>query len=512
VALRALVAAHAQSAWNRGSLRLSRMGRTIAVILLVFAWLTGTSAFSLGAFGMGWVLGSDWDNRLTLGSLILFALSWGIGALFGLTGGGRLLEVGQLRQFPVRPITILFAELAARLAEPVTAVVAVTLFAMHVGIASARPELLPSLLLIFPLNLFVMLSLQFILGELVGALARRIRIAFGFLILLAMGLSPRAALLFGKKGPTFERFEHVETLAKFLPTHTLLTAVSSASLGEWASAARLTALSLIGPAVLLAAGIWVMGREQSARTQESGEKEGRLWTFSTPAAGIARMHLAVLFRTPVGRYSLVAPLFAMILIPGLVNYLFGVQRAALAVFIYAALGSVQFHFNSLGFDGPSVAELFRLPLTARALLWGKTLANMALALVEGAVLALFLRLSRDEPLDSCLTGLFLFLTINLLMGALGRYVSVQWPRALPKKGMRGVAAPLPVILINLFGTAVIGGGMGALHYLFQHTFGAYAPLAALGLTTVSVAVSLASLPGAAVFLDHRREAVLLAMR
>jgi hypothetical protein len=268
----------------------------------------------------------------------------------------------------------------------------------------------------------------------------------------------------------------------------------------------------LGPLLLLFLGSWVMGREQSARAQEVSEQERNLWTFSTPARGVARMHLAILFRTPVGRYSLVAPLFALILIPGLVHYLFGVQRAALAVFIYAALGTVQFHFNSLGFDGPSVGELFRLPLSSRALLWGKHQANMALALVEGAVLALFLRVGRDEPLSSCLTGLGLFITINLLLGALGRFVSIQWPRALPKKGMRGVAAPLPVVLVNLFGTAVIGGGMGGLHYLFQHVFGGWAVLAAAATLLASAGMSLLTLPYAARFLDERRESVLLAMK
>jgi hypothetical protein len=327
-----------------------------------------------------------------------------------------------------------------------------------------------------------------------------------------MGLSPRAAVLFGKNGPTFERFEHVEAIAKFLPTHWLLSAADDLARGELAPVPRLVALGLVGPLLLLFLGIWVMGREQSARAQERSGQEGKLWSFATPARGIARMHLATLFRTPVGRYSLIAPLFAMILIPGLVQYLFGVQRAALAVFIYAALGSVQFHFNTLGFDGPSVGELFRLPLDSRSLLWGKHLANMALALVEGAVLALFLRLGRSEPLDSCLTGLCLFVTINLLMGALGRFVSVQWPRALPKKGMRGVAAPLPVVLINLFGTAIIGGGMGLLHYAFQHAFGAWAVLFAAGLLGASATVSYVTLPAAARFLDSRREDVLLAMK
>jgi hypothetical protein len=506
VALRALVAAHALSAWNRGTRRLSRIGRTISLSILGFSLLVGGGLFAFIAFALGAYVASYWETRASVAALMLFILSYGIGTLFGITGGGRLLEAGQLRQFPVRPITILFAELAARLAEPITALVATTLLALHAGFAAGQPEMLPGLIALFPLHLFVMLALQFSFGELLGVLARRVRIAFGFLILLAMGLAPRFAELIGRKSPTFERFENVDAIAPYLPSHAAL----ELALGNFSL--RSVALVLIGPLLLLGLGSWVMGREQSARAQDVAEQEKSLWTFSTPARGVARMHLAVLFRTPTGRYSLVAPLFAMILIPGLVQYLFGVQRAALAVFIYAALGTVQFHFNCLGFDGPSVGELFRLPLTSRDLLWGKHEANLALALVEGAVLALFLRLGRDEPIDSCLIGLSLFLTINLLMGALGRFVSIQWPRALPKKGNRGAAPPLPVVLINLFGTAVIGGGMGALHYAFQHLLGAWGPFAAFAMVGLSAALSVVTLPMSARFLDARREAVLLAMK
>ena len=75
-----------------------------------------------------------------------------------------------------------------------------------------------------------------------------------------------------------------------------------------------------------------------------------------------------------------------------------------------------------------------------------------------------------------------------------------------------MAAPLPVVLINLFGTVIIGGGMGLLHWAFQSAFGPYAPLAAAATAALSGAVSLPTLPSAARFLDARREAVLLAMR
>jgi hypothetical protein len=69
-----------------------------------------------------------------------------------------------------------------------------------------------------------------------------------------------------------------------------------------------------------------------------------------------------------------------------------------------------------------------------------------------------------------------------------------------------------VVLINLVGTIVIGGGMGLLHYAVAHAFGAWVLAWAVGMLLASAAVSYVTLPAAARFLDERREDVLLAMR
>jgi hypothetical protein len=229
-------------------------------------------------------------------------------------------------------------------------------------------------------------------------------------------------------------------------------------------------------------------------------------------AGIARLHLSTLFRTPVGRYSLIAPLFAMVMVPWIVQLSLGVQRTSLAVFMYAALGTVQFHFNVFGFDGPSIGELFRMPVTSRELVLGKNGATLVLALLEGAVLAVFLLVVREEAPGECVAGLCVFLSVNLVMASVGRFVSVVWPRTLPRSGMRGAAPPLPVVLVNLFGTLGITGVLGTTHWLvLRHAPGL---LPAWGLAVLGLGAGLFWLtlePGAR-FLEARREHVLLAMR
>lgn len=507
MALRALVAAHANSAWNRSTRQLSKLGRNFALAFYALTWTVGTGGFAVAMGALGWASGTDWEDRgKELAGGTLFALSWGVGLLFGITGGGRLLEVGQLRQFPARPHEILFAELFARLAEPLTAAVAVGLFAFHVGLGVTVPFMLPRLAVLFPLLAFVMLAAQFVVGELLAATARRARLAIGVVVILALGFSPRVAQFF-EAGGTLGSFQRIKALVRFFPTTRLLAAPA----GGVEAALRLLE-GLVGPALLLAAGMWVMGREQSGRAPQASERERGLWSFDDPREGIARLHLATLFRTPVGRYSLIAPLFAMVMVPWAMQVMFGTQRASLAVFLYAALGTVQFHFNLFGFDGPAAGELLRLPLTARQLFVGKHIAVLALALLEGAVLALFLSVVREESVGSCLSGLGVFLSVNLLMGTLGRFTSVQWPRTLPRSGMRGAAPPLPVVLVNLFGTLAITSTVGASHFFIGRYWASWLlPWSALCVVGCG-ALFVVTLGPAARFLDHRREHVLLSMK
>ncbi|MBK7859292.1 MAG: hypothetical protein IPJ65_11860 [Archangiaceae bacterium] len=510
MALRALVAAHAQSAWNRSTRQLTRGGRNLALAFIAVCWGVGTLGFSTAMLALGWAAGRDLDGRgLTLAGATLFALSWGLGLMFGLTGSGRLLEVGQLKAYPVRPLTLLFAELAARAAEPLTLGCIMGLTALHVGLAVAQPGLIPRLVVMLAVHLVVLLGAQFVLGELLAAIARRARIALVLVGALAMGFSPRvAAWLDGpRREHGFERLLRLTDSVRYLPSTRLLGAPA----GGWDALGRLCE-GLAGPLMLLLIGAWVMGREHTAHAAVATEREKGLWTFDSPDAGIARLHLSTLFRTPLGRYSLVAPLFAMVMVPWVMQMLFHQQRASLAVFIYAALGTVQFHFNLFGFDGPAVAELFRLPVSSATLLRGKHLAVLSLALLEGAVLAVFLRLVREESSSECIAGLCVFLTINLMMATLGRFVSAVWPRTLSRSGLRGTAPPLPVVLVNLFGTFAIAGSLGLTHWLVMHYAPAYVVPWGVGALLLGAAVFALTLKPAAAFLEARREHVLLSMK
>src|SRR6185295_7152264 len=169
---------------------------------------------------------------------------------------GRLLEVGQLKAYPVRPFTLLVAELVARMADPLTLGTLTGLLALHVGLALSRPDLLPRLVVLFVLHAFVLLCSQFVLGELLAAIARRARIALVMVFVFAMGFSPRvAAWLDAGNASSFARLERLSQLLQLLPSTRLLAAPS-----EGWQALLFLLEGLLGPLVLLLAGVWVMNR------------------------------------------------------------------------------------------------------------------------------------------------------------------------------------------------------------------------------------------------------------
>lgn len=78
--------------------------------------------------------------------------------------------------------------------------------------------------------------------------------------------------------------------------------------------------------------------------------------------------------------------------------------------------------------------------------------------------------------------------------------------------MRGASPPLPVILVNLFGTASIAGSIAVTHWVVQRQAPAWLVPWGIGILAAGALLFQLTLQPGADFLDARREKVLLAMK
>ncbi|HEU4951264.1 MAG TPA: hypothetical protein VFT46_04895, partial [Holophagaceae bacterium] len=176
--VRALLAAHAQTGWNRARRELGRGGAVAlavgAAALAFFALLpmVGGLAFA------GWLLGrsvNPW-GPVFIGGL-LTALALGGGVLGGVLGGSKSLAWECLRGFPLRRSEVFGAELVAGLGDLLTGTIAAGLVAFCLGLAAAHPTRSPFALLLVAEAVVTLLAVQLVIGGLASALLRHLKTA-----------------------------------------------------------------------------------------------------------------------------------------------------------------------------------------------------------------------------------------------------------------------------------------------------------------------------------------------
>ncbi|HET8715615.1 MAG TPA: hypothetical protein VFM16_07315, partial [Holophagaceae bacterium] len=138
--VRALLAAQAQTGWNRALRELGR-GGTIAMI----AGVGALGLFALlpmigGLATAGWLLGrsaNPWAPVFIGG--LLTALTFGGGILGGILGGSKSLAWERLRGFPLRRREVFTAELVAGLGDLLMMILASGILAFSLGLLAAHP-------------------------------------------------------------------------------------------------------------------------------------------------------------------------------------------------------------------------------------------------------------------------------------------------------------------------------------------------------------------------------------
>jgi hypothetical protein len=522
--------AHGQATWNRSVRELGKSGTWVVYLVMGVAFLFG----ALPLFGMGLMLGYFGaaklhvpEARALLGG-VLAAIPLVGGTVSGVMGGTKTLTWESYRIYPLSLRQLFTAELVAGLGDPLPFLAGLTLLGTFLGFLAASPALAPLFLLVCAGSLLAMLLIQHLIGALGAVLVKRLQVALLLLGLLAWGGSVLTTLggRPGRRGGS----KSLDPVKVALVKRTLQRTVEILAWAPTTQAVRglqelregrpVLGLARQAPPFLLLALLgWAAARvlawESGAevlRVQAAKGAKDRLWSFTTPAGGLARLTWETLVGSHLGRFGFLIPLMSIVIIKGPASVLGGGGFWALpSAFAYLALTSGQLQFNQFGLDGHGVKALLLLPVSSRDLLKGKL---YGLALYQGLQAALLMVLMvfvlkpsfLELAAGACLAGCF-FLVQTLI----GHWTSVWLPRPLPRDSLKNNGMPLLMVAVSLgttlVNTAVFGGTWALCVWLAP---GALLPAMAVLLVLCAVLYR-ALMPSAADFLDRHRERLLQAL-
>ena len=483
---RAVLFAHFQATWNRSAKEMGKSGRLVLVlalgslIFLAILPLAGVSALGGFAIGKGF---DHWSAPVILASVLAFVPAM-VGIISGILGGTKALQWESYRTYPLSLRQIFSAELVAGIGDPMPAVAGFGLLCLCLGLSAAHPSLLPLALLLWLQAMLWMLLLQHLVGSLAAALMKRLKLAlilFGmaFWILSVMTsmvpqshASQRGQHLQAALSP--ERLLQIKQAGRMaldvlqaLPSSHATQGLTEVLRGAWLAALlhQLAPLAILMLALVLVAR--QMEREadpQIMELQHFSKSVEKLWTFRTPAMGLAKLHWKTIMGSQLGRFGLLMPVMTIVLLKGPFAHLGKPGFWALpGAFGYLALAGSQMQYNQFGLDGHGVKALLLLPIRSSDILLGK-LGGMAMyqGLQAGIMILLFALLLHPGVLEIlaalCLAGCFFFVQMGL-----GHWTSCWLPRAMPRSSLKSGSLPVPVVLIGI--------GTGLLNFLlFGGTF------------------------------------------
>ncbi len=459
---RALAVAHLESTWNRLRRQLGTRGVWVFVGLLVMLSVTVVLPilFGLGALGffVGDALNAEETSRwLPFIAVLLTSFPIVGGLLGGLAGGSRQLPWETLRAFPVRPRTLFAGELFAGAAEPITIVELSGLGLLCLGACVGAPRGTPLFLLLFVTHGLGLLSMQQLVGSFTQRLAKRFRALLLLLPLMGVSMSLVAPWLVesSRDGTLDVWLYRLELITRWMPARLLLESARTHATLLHALAATMTAVAMTGGLTLLA--YVLVSRERDAEVLDSGGAAARLWSFTSPTVGIARLQFRTLAGSLPGRFALLMPLLTLVLIRGPLSILFtGQTWTAQVAFAYASLAGTNMLFNQFGLDRHGVKVLLLLPIEPLALLRGKLIGFAGWQSLQALMLALLLVLSGQRNVVDLLAGFALYVCVFLVFAMVGQFSSIWQPRPLQRAGLRASQPPLLVVLLTL-GTLSLTG-------------------------------------------------------
>lgn len=525
--VRALLVAHLQAAWNQAARELGKSGRLAMVsVSCLFGLLLGALVLGGGlllGLSLGAELGQPSVARLLGGTLTIISLLGGLGG--GILGGSRVLGWEATKVYPLRLRSLFAAELVAGLGDPFPLLTAPLAAALMFGVGLVQPRTLPLLPFVWAGTVVSQLCIQNLVGSLAARLVKRLRmglVLLGFAALLGPVLVSTHEKGADREGAAAARVATLDRIGarairaiELLPPSQAALGLGDAANGRWdrAFGRQLTPAAFVALLLLVAAR--TMRRDADPRAlRVSPVGRERLWTFSSPVRGVARLHFQSLVSSHPGRLGLLMPLLTLILVKGAFSSLLPDSRpwSISGALVYLALTTTHLQLNQFGLDGPGVKTLFLLPLRAEDLLLGK-LRGIA---VYQAVQVFFLLLlmspgGRLSPLHTT-AGLCLAACISLTMTGVGHWTSAWTPRPLSRDSFRNARqAPLAVWVgtaASVLAVLLFGGIYTLTAWRLP---AALPPVMALTLGLCVLAYRTLVLPATARNLDRRREVLVQAL-
>ena len=526
----AVLRAHLQATWNRSVRELGKSGTWAVYLVMGLALLGG----AVPLFGAGVALGYFGAARLHLPGAkallggVLTAIPLLGGTVSGIMGGTKALSWESYRVYPVGLRPLFSAERRAGLGDPLPFLGGLTLAGTFLGFAAARPALAPLFLLVCAASLLAMLLLQHLIGALGAVLVKRLQLLLVVFGMLRWGASVLSALggrtsLDRRRMPmdpeqvalAKARMAKVVAALQWTPAAQSLRGLEELAEGRWRPglARQVLPFALLGLLGWGSARVlrWESGSETLKVQAAPGARE-KLWTFATPARGVARLTWQNLAGSHLGRFGFLIPLMTVVILRGPLSTFTGSGYWALpSAFAYLALTSGQMQFNQFGLDGHGVKALLLLPLSPRDLLRGKLLGLALYQGLQAALLVLLLAFFLRPGVLEILAGLCLAGCFFLVQVLVGHWTSVWLPRSLPRDSLKNNGMPLLMVAISLGTTlanSLVFGGTWAVCLWIAP--GALLPVMAL-LFGLCLWIYATLLPSAADFLERHRERLLQAL-
>jgi hypothetical protein len=225
---------------------------------------------------------------------------------------------------------------------------------------------------------------------------------------------------------------------------------AAGNLGSASGLASLFAPTLV-PVLLLWLTYRLAFREATPVSRRRSGVE-RLWSFSSPIFGLARLQVTAVLASEIGRFTAVMPVVWVVPVLVMRSRLSSVMSGDglfFAVWAMTPTMLLNLVLNQFGADRGAVKALMLLPVGERELLRGKALGMAAFMVANGLALTPLTYFVARPSLSSLPHGPLVAIAVFLVQLSIGQFASVLWPRPLPRKGLRQPPGGLIVGLVSL---------------------------------------------------------------